>query len=101
MATRIRLARGGAKKRPYYRIVVADKRAPRDGKFVERIGSYDPLLTENKATINAERAAYWLNCGAQPSQRVAKLLAQAGIIKGAALPEPAVAEEEPAVKSDS
>jgi small subunit ribosomal protein S16 len=79
VATRIRLARGGKKKRPYYRIVVADSRASRDGKFIERIGSYDPLLAENKVTLNVERATYWLNVGAQPSERVSKLLALQGV----------------------
>ncbi len=74
MTTRIRLARGGKKKAPYYRIVVADKRSPRDGKFVERIGSYDPLLKEKKATIDLERVQYWLGTGAKPSDRVQKLL---------------------------
>ncbi len=75
MATRIRLARGGRRNRPFYRIVVADSRAPRDGKFIERIGSYDPLLTENKATVDVERARHWLDVGAKPSERVSKLLA--------------------------
>mgnify|MGYP002642027479 CR=1 FL=1 len=78
------------KKRPYYRIVVTDQRNPRDGKFVERIGSYDPLLEQNKATIDAARAIYWLNVGAQPSDRVRKLLDKAGIKKGGTPPEPAV-----------
>ena len=79
MATRIRLARGGTHKRPYYRIVVADKRAPRDGKFIERIGNYDPLLTENKSTLDVARAEYWLSTGAIPSERVRKLMALHGM----------------------
>ena len=79
MATRIRLARGGKKKRPYYRIVVADSHAPRDGKFIERIGSYDPLLAENKVSLDTERAQYWMGVGARPSQRVSKLLALQGL----------------------
>ncbi len=74
MATRIRLARGGTHKRPYYRIVIADKRAPRDGKFIERIGNYDPLLKENKSNVDVERAKYWLGVGATPTDRVRKLL---------------------------
>ncbi|MCZ6558703.1 MAG: 30S ribosomal protein S16, partial [SAR324 cluster bacterium] len=74
MTTRIRLARGGRKKNPYYRIVVADKRAPRDGKFVERIGHYNPLLQENKTSVDPERAQYWLGTGAQPSDAVRKIL---------------------------
>ncbi|MBI3993111.1 MAG: 30S ribosomal protein S16 [Candidatus Lambdaproteobacteria bacterium] len=79
MATRIRLARGGTHKRPFYRIVVADKRAPRDGKFIEHIGHYDPLLSENKSTLDVARAEYWLSTGAIPSERVRKLLALHGI----------------------
>ena len=79
MATRIRLARGGTKKRPFYRIVVAALTAPRDGRFVERIGSYDPLLKENKSTVDLERARYWLAAGALPSDRVRKLLILHGI----------------------
>jgi len=79
VSTRIRLARGGTKKRPFYRIVVTDRRAPRDGRFVERIGSYDPRLEENKSTIDLERAQYWLSTGAEPSDRVRKLLALHGV----------------------
>lgn len=79
MATRIRLARGGTKKRPFYRIVVTALTAPRDGRFVERIGSYDPLLKENKSTVDSERARYWLAAGALPSDRVRKLLILHGI----------------------
>jgi small subunit ribosomal protein S16 len=75
----IRMARGGKKHRPFYRIVVADKRASRDGKFVERLGSYDPLLPDNKATLDVERAKYWLGTGALPSERVRKLLALHGV----------------------
>ena len=97
MATRIRLARGGKKKHPYYRIVVADSRAPRDGKFIERIGSYDPLLRENKATVDPERARYWLGVGARPSQRVSKLLALQGVQhKLIVLPRPQSAPAGPA-----
>lgn len=89
MATRIRLARGGKKKRPYYRIVVADSRSPRDGRFIERIGSYDPLLAENKVQVNVERAQHWLDVGAKPSDRVAKLLALQGMAhKLIVLPQP-------------
>ncbi|HKI97637.1 MAG TPA: 30S ribosomal protein S16 [bacterium] len=79
MATRIRLARGGKAHRPFYRIVVADSRAPRDGKFIERIGSYDPLLAENKVKLDVERVTHWLNMGAKPSERVSKLLALQGV----------------------
>lgn len=82
MATVIRMARGGAKKKPYYRLVVTDSRAPRDGDFIERIGNFDPMLPKdnaNRVVINIERAQHWLATGAKPSDRVAKLLADAGI----------------------
>ncbi|MEN3951924.1 30S ribosomal protein S16 [Iodidimonas sp. SYSU 1G8] len=83
MALKIRLARGGAKKRPYYRIVVADSRAARDGGFIERLGSFNPLLAkdnEQRLTFNTERMQYWLQQGAQPTDRVAKFLASAELI---------------------
>ena len=86
MAVRIRLARGGAKKRPYYRIVAADARSPRDGRFLERLGSYNPLLKSedaNRVVINEERVRYWLSQGAQVSDRVARFLDKAGILPGA------------------
>ncbi len=82
MATSIRLSRAGSKKRPYYRIVVADVRAPRDGKFIERIGSYNPLLAktdEKRVVLDAERAKYWVSNGAQPTDRVARFLDAAGV----------------------
>ena len=82
MATAIRLSRGGSKKRPYYRIVVADSRAPRDGKFIERIGSYNPLLAktdEKRVVLDTERAKYWVAQGAQPTDRVARFLDAAGV----------------------
>lgn len=82
MAVSIRLSRGGSKKRPYYRIVVADARSPRDGRFIERIGSYNPLLAKDnpdRVRLNAERAAHWISVGAQPSDRVARFLDAAGI----------------------
>ena len=82
MSLSMRLARGGSKKRPYYKIVVADARAPRDGKFIERIGSYNPLLAKDDAlrvTIDGERAKHWLAAGAQPSDRVARFLDVAGV----------------------
>ncbi len=86
MSVRIRLARGGAKKRPYYRIVAADARSPRDGRFLERLGSYNPLLKSddaNRIVINEERVRYWLSQGAQVSDRVARFLDKAGILPGA------------------
>jgi small subunit ribosomal protein S16 len=83
MALKIRLARGGAKKRPYYRIVVTDSRNPRDGKFIERVGHYNPLLPkdhDNRVKLEGERIAYWLGVGATPSDRVARFLGEAEII---------------------
>ncbi len=91
MATSIRLSRGGSKKRPYYRIVVADVRAPRDGKFIERIGSYNPLLAktdEKRVVLDVERAKYWVANGAQPTDRVARFLDAAGVKERAARSNP-------------
>jgi small subunit ribosomal protein S16 len=82
MAVSIRLSRGGAKKRPYYKIVVADARTGRDGKFIERIGSYNPMLPKDspeRVKLDADRARHWLSVGAQPSDRVARFLDVAGI----------------------
>lgn len=84
MALKIRLARGGAKKRPFYRIVVAEATSPRDGRFVERIGSYNPLLEhghKDRLVLEIERAKYWLSVGAQPTDRVVGFLANLGLIK--------------------
>ncbi|HIL87503.1 MAG TPA: 30S ribosomal protein S16 [Deltaproteobacteria bacterium] len=77
---KIRLARGGAKKRPYYRIVVADSHKKRDGRFIERIGFYNPMVQENRFGIDGERAKYWLSVGAQPTDRVRKLMEKAEIL---------------------
>ncbi|MFN3288591.1 MAG: 30S ribosomal protein S16, partial [Sphingomonadaceae bacterium] len=82
MALAIRLSRGGAKKRPYYRIVVANSRSPRDGKFLEKIGTYDPLAPKDspeRVRLDTERAAHWLGVGAQPTDRVARFLDAAGL----------------------
>jgi small subunit ribosomal protein S16 len=82
MATTIRLSRGGSKKRPYYKIVVADSRSPRDGRFIERIGSYNPLLGKDnpdRVKLDAERAKHWVSVGAQPTDRVARFLDAAGV----------------------
>ena len=82
MATSIRLSRGGSKKRPYYRIVVADARSPRDGKFIEKIGTYNPLLgkdDEKRVVLDSDRAKHWLSVGAQPTDRVARFLDAAGV----------------------
>jgi small subunit ribosomal protein S16 len=95
MAVAIRLARGGAKKRPYYKIVVADARNARDGKFIERIGSYNPLLAKDnpeRVKIDADRAKHWLSVGAQPSDRVLRFLDAAGIKERAARNNPQKAE---------
>ncbi|MDG1708274.1 MAG: 30S ribosomal protein S16 [Emcibacteraceae bacterium] len=84
MAVKIRLARGGAKKRPYYRVVVADGRAPRDGKYIEKVGTHNPLLPkdhEDRIKLDVERIQYWLSKGAQPTDRVARFLDAAGIYK--------------------
>ena len=77
---KIRLARGGAKKRPYYRIVIADSHKKRDGRFIERIGFYNPMVQENRFGIDGERAKYWLSVGAQPTERVRKLMEKAEIL---------------------
>ena len=89
MSLRIRLARGGAKKRPFYRIVVADSRSPRDGRFIERIGTYNPMLEKDhpeRVTLKTERAQYWLGVGATPSDRVARFLADLGLGERPAIP---------------
>ena len=84
MSLRIRLSRGGTKKRPFYRIVIADSRSPRDGRFIEKIGTYNPMLQkENPArvSIDIDRAKHWLGVGALPSERVAKFLANVDLMK--------------------
>jgi small subunit ribosomal protein S16 len=83
MALKLRLSRAGTKKRPYYHVVVADARSPRDGRFIEKIGTYDPKLsdTSKRVTLLAERAQHWLSVGAQPTDRVLRFLDAAGILK--------------------
>jgi small subunit ribosomal protein S16 len=84
MAMKIRLARGGSKKRPYYSIVAADSRMARDGRFIEKLGTYNPLLAkddENRVKMDLERVAYWLSNGAQPTDRVSRFLEAAGAIE--------------------
>ncbi len=84
MATKIRLARGGSKKRPYYHIVVADVRSPRDGRFIEQIGHWNPMLgkdNENRVGLNEERVKFWLESGAKPTDRVHRFLDEAGLLK--------------------
>lgn len=83
MAMKIRLARGGSKKRPFYRIVAADSRMPRDGRYVEKLGTYNPLLAkddEARVQMNMERVNYWLGEGAQPTDRVSRFLEAAGVV---------------------
>jgi|UniRef100_A0A8J4M5A2 small subunit ribosomal protein S16 len=82
MSLKIRLARAGAKKRPYYHIVLADSRSPRDGRFIEKLGSYDPMLPlehEARVRLSAERIQHWLSQGAQTTDRVARFLGKAGL----------------------
>ena len=84
MAVAIRLSRGGSKKRPYYRIVVADSRNARDGRFIEKVGTYNPLLAKDspeRVKLDADRIAHWLSVGAQPSDRVLRFLDAAGITR--------------------
>ena len=84
MSAVIRLARAGAKKKPFYRIIVADRRAPRDGEFIEKIGTFNPLIAKDNAlrmVLNTERAKHWLSVGALPSERVHSLFAAAGLTK--------------------
>lgn len=83
MALRIRLARGGAKKRPFYRIVVAENTAPRDGRFVEKVGTYNPMVPKDhpeRLTVKEERVRYWLSVGARPTERVHKFLGELGLM---------------------
>lgn len=90
MSLKLRLSRGGAKKRPYYRIVVADSRMPRDGRYIERVGTYNPMLPQehpDRIKLDGDRIKHWLGVGAQPSDRVARFLGHADII-----PMPAISE---------
>ena len=95
MAIAMRLSRGGSKKRPYYKIVIADSRSPRDGNYFEQIGSYNPLLakdSDERVKLDADRAKHWLSVGAQPSDRVARFLDVAGIKERKARNNPNKAE---------
>ena len=88
MALKIRLARGGSKKRPYYRIVVAEASSPRDGRFVERLGSYNPMVPKDhpeRLTLDGERAMHWVSKGAKPTERVQKMMAGLGLLEAPAL----------------
>ena len=95
MSVSLRLSRGGSKKRPYYKIVVANSRAPRDGKFLEQVGTYNPLLAKddaNRVRLVEDRVKYWIGVGAQPTDRVARLLDKAGIKERAPTVNPQKAE---------
>ena len=84
MAVKIRLARGGSKKRPFYRIVAADHRSPRDGRFIEKLGTWNPILpkdSSDRVTLNEDRIKHWLSVGAKPTDRVARFLDEAGMLK--------------------
>ena len=101
MAVAIRLSRGGAKRRPYYRIVVADVRAPRDGKYLEQIGTYNPMLPKDsgeRVKLNEDRARHWLSVGAKPSDRVHRFLDAAGILERAPRNNPQKGEPGEAAK---
>lgn len=80
MAVKLRLKRGGSKQRPFYRIVAADSRSPRDGRFIDTIGTYNPIVAEYEVSIDEEKAMYWLKNGAQPTDTVRNLLSQKGIM---------------------
>ena len=84
MAMKIRLARGGSKKRPFYRVVAADSRMPRDGRYIEKLGTYNPLLpkdSEERVKLDMERVKYWLGEGAEPTDRVSRFLEAAGVLE--------------------
>ena len=81
MAVKIRLRRMGAKKKPFYRIIVADSRSPRDGRFIEELGTYDPLKDPSEIKVDGEKAKQWINNGAQPTETVKTLLKKAGVIE--------------------
>ena len=90
MATKIRLARGGSKKKPFYRIVIADERAPRDGNFIEKIGNFNPMVPKDhkeRVVISKERAEHWLKVGAQPTDRVQRILAELGMMEAPKITE--------------
>lgn len=105
MAVRIRLSRHGKKKAPFYRLVVADSRSPRDGRFIEILGTYNPLTNPAEITVNSERAAYWLKNGASPSDTARILLVKVGVLEApasfnAAAPAKAEAKAAPAPEAE-
>ncbi|MCW5770245.1 MAG: 30S ribosomal protein S16 [Rhodospirillaceae bacterium] len=102
MSLKIRLARAGAKKRPFYKIVVADSRSPRDGRFIERIGSYNPMLQqgdEKRVLIDEARAKHWLGVGAQPTDRVARMFGAKGVVAVPAIPANQTKKNQPKAKA--
>ena len=102
MSLRIRLSRGGAKKRPFYRIVIADSRSPRDGKFIEKIGTYNPMLPKeggNRLVIKEDRVKYWVSVGALPSDRVARFLGDAGLMEKVVAPANQTKQNMPKLKA--
>ena len=102
MSLRIRLSRGGAKKRPFYRIVIADSRSPRDGRFIEKIGTYNPMLPKdggNRLIIKEDRVKYWVSVGALPSDRVARFLGDAGLMDKPATPANQTKQDKPKAKA--
>ena len=102
MSLRIRLSRGGAKKRPFYRIVIADSRSPRDGRFIEKIGTYNPMLPKdggNRLIIKEDRVKYWVSVGALPSDRVARFLGDAGLMNKPATPANQTKQDKPKAKA--
>ena len=110
MSTRIRLARAGSKNRPFFRIVVSDKRSPRDGKFIEKLGTYNPLLSkedENRVIFDEERVKYWLSKGATPSYKMAIFLSKSNLVEKPPIPQqtkkhlPKVKKKEEAPKTDA
>ena len=105
MSLKLRLARGGTKKRPFYHIVVADARSPRDGRFIEKLGTFNPLLAkdaDNRVVLNGERAKHWLDVGAQPTDRVLRFLDVAGLLKRETRnnPEKAIPGEKATARAD-
>ncbi len=102
MSVKIRLSRAGAKKRPYYRVVVADTRSPRDGRFIEKIGSYNPMVpheSPDRIKFDADRVKHWISQGALPSDRVARLMATVGLGEKPALPKDQTKKHLPRAKT--
>ena len=101
MSLKIRLARGGSKKRPFYHIVVADVRSPRDGRYIERLGFYNPMVSkdhQDRVRIDNDRAKHWLHVGAKPTDRVHRFLAQAGLLEAKAI-TPQTKKDKPKAKA--